>query len=99
VRFTWGTDLDAAAADVRDRLDRVTDNLPEDMPRPELQKFDISNAPIVLLGVSSPLDPVELSTLLDDQLLYRLERLPGVAAVDVWGDFTREIRVELDLAK
>ena len=99
VRFAWGTDLDAATNDIRDRLDRVTDDLPEDMPRPELQKYDISNSPIVLLGVSSPLEPVELTNLLNNQIMYRFERLPGVAAVDIWGEFTREIRVELDIGK
>lgn len=99
VRFAWGTDLDAATNDIRDRLDRVTDDLPEDLPRPEIQKYDVSNSPIVLLGVSSPLNPVELTNLLNNQILYRFERLPGVAAVDVWGEYTREIRVELDIGK
>jgi HAE1 family hydrophobic/amphiphilic exporter-1 len=99
IRFVWGTDLDTAANDVRDRLDRVTDELPEDMPRPQLRKFDISASPIVLLGVSSALAPVEMTRLLEDQILYRFERLEGVAAVDLWGEFTREIRVELDLGK
>lgn len=99
VRFVWGTDLNEATNDVRDRLDRVADDLPDDMPRPQLQKFDISNSPIVLLGLSSTLDPVELTSLINNQLLYRFERLPGVAAVDVWGEFTREIRVELDIGK
>jgi len=99
IRFTWGTNLDAAASDVRDRLDRVVDELPDDATRPELRKFDVSNAPIVLLGLSSSLDPVELAQVLDDQVLYRLERIPGVAAVDVWGEYTREIRIELDIGK
>ncbi len=99
VRFVWGTDIDAAANDVRDRIDRLTDDLPEDLPRPELQKFDISNAPIVLLGVSSPLAPIELTQLIEDQILYRFERLPGVAAVEMWGEYNREIRVDLDLGK
>lgn len=99
IRFVWGTDLDAVADDVRDRLDRITEDLPEDMPRPELRKFDISNFPIVLLGASSPLEPVEFTRVLEDEILYRFERLPGVAAVEVWGEFIREIRVELDLPR
>lgn len=99
VRFVWGTDLDAAANDVRDRLDRVADDLPEDLPRPELQKFDISNAPIVILGLSSPLEPVELTSVIENQIKHRFERLPGVASIDTWGEFVREIRVELDIGK
>lgn len=99
VRFTWGTDLDAATNEVRDRLDRVSNDLPEDMPRPRIQKFDISNSPIVHLGVSARLDPVELTGLIENQILYRFERLPGVAAVEIWGEYAREIRVEVDAGK
>jgi HAE1 family hydrophobic/amphiphilic exporter-1 len=99
VRFSWGTDLDAATNEVRDRLDRVADELPEDMARPQIQKFDISNAPIVLLGVSGRLDPVELTELIENQILYRFERIAGVAAIDVWGEFSRQIRVELDAGR
>lgn len=99
VKFAWGTDLDSATNDVRDRLDRISDDLPEDLPRPEIQKFDISNSPIVMLGVSSTLEPVEMTTLLENQVLYRFERIPGVASVDIWGEFVREIRVELDIGK
>lgn len=99
IRFVWGTDLDAVANDVRDRIDRVTDQLPEDMPRPELRKFDISNFPIVLLGASSPLEPVEFTRILEDNILYRFEQLEGVAAVEIWGELVREIRVELDLPR
>lgn len=99
VRFVWGTDLDAASNDVRDRIDRVADELPDDISRPELRKYDISNSPIVLLGLSSGLEPVELTRLVEDQILYRIERLPGVASVDIWGEFNREIRVEMNLAK
>jgi HAE1 family hydrophobic/amphiphilic exporter-1 len=99
VEFAWGSDLDAASNDVRDRLDRITEDLPEDLPRPELRKFDVSNAPIVMLGIASPLSGVELTTLVDNQVLPRFQRLPGVASVEIWGEYVREIRVELDLPK
>lgn len=99
VSFAWGMNMDAATNELRDRLDRVIPNLPDDADRPQIFKFDISNSPIVMLGVNSPLDPLELANLIDNQVLYRFERLPGVASVDVWGQFTREIRVELDAAR
>lgn len=99
IRFVWGTDLDAAADDVRDRIERTADELPEDMLRPELRKFDISNFPIVILGASSPLDPVEFTRVIEDDVLYRFERIPGVAAAEMWGEYRREIRVELDLPR
>jgi len=95
VSFSWGTDLDAAANDVRDRLDRAVANLPEDVERPRLRKFDLANFPILILGASSRLGPLELRRIIDDQVKYRIERIPGVAALDVWGGLEREIRVDL----
>ncbi len=96
VSFGWGTDLDVAANDIRDRLDRVLGRLPEDMDRPMIRKFDLSAFPVVILGVASDLDPLDLRRIVDDQVKYRLERVPGVAAVDIWGGLTREIHVDLD---
>ena len=96
VTFTWGTDLDVAASDIRDRLDRVIPRLPEDADRPTLRKFDPADFPVVILGASSNLDPVQMRRLIDDEVKYRIERVPGVAALDVWGGLEREIHVDLD---
>lgn len=96
-KFVWGTDVDEAANDVRTRIDRVIDELPDDLPRPRVSKYDINAFPIVILGISSPLDPVELTEMVEEDLLYRFERVAGVAQVDLWGESNREIRVELDL--
>ncbi len=96
VTFAWGTDLDAAANDIRDRLDRVITNLPEKAERPRLRKFDLASFPILTLGVSSKLDPVELRQIAENQVKYRLERVPGVAAVDIHGGLEREIHINLN---
>ncbi len=95
VNFSWGTDLDAAANDLRDRLDRVMARLPEDVERPILRKFDLASFPILLLGASSNLDPIEMRRIIDDQVKYRIERIPGVASLDVRGGLDREIHVNL----
>jgi len=95
VTFTWGTDLDAAANDVRDRLDRVLPALPDDMDRPMLRKFDLASFPILILGASSRLDPVQMRRILEDEVRYRIERVPGVASLDIWGGLEREIHVNL----
>ncbi|MDH7599091.1 MAG: efflux RND transporter permease subunit [Sedimentisphaerales bacterium] len=99
VTFSWGTDLDAAANDIRDRLDRVIPRLPEEADRPTLRKFDLASFPILILGASTNLDPIQARQIIEDQVQYRLERVPGVASVDVWGGLTREIHVDLDPAK
>ena len=95
VTFTWGTDLDAAANDIRDRLDRALRELPEDADRPYLRKFDLASFPILILGASSNLDPIQTRRIIDEQIKYRVERVPGVAALEVWGGLEREIHVNL----
>ncbi len=96
VSFVWGTDIDTAALDVQSKLEDEINELPEDIVRPRVSKFDVASYPVVLLGISSNLDPVELTQLVEDQVRYRFGRLPGVAQVDLWGGFNREVRVELD---
>jgi len=99
VTFTWGTDLDTAANDLRDRLDRVMARLPAEADRPVLRKFDLASFPILILGASSTLDPVQARGIIDDEIKNRMERVPGVAAIDVWGGQEREIHVDLDPVK
>jgi HAE1 family hydrophobic/amphiphilic exporter-1 len=96
VSFTWSTDIDAAAIDVQGKLEDEINELPDDIVRPRIRKFDIASFPVVLLGISSPLEPIELTELVENQIRYRFARIPGVAQVDVWGGFNREVRIELD---
>ncbi|MBN2410055.1 efflux RND transporter permease subunit [candidate division KSB1 bacterium] len=99
VSFTWGTDLDVAANDIRDRVDRAMSRLPDDIERPMIRKFDLSSFPIMFIGVSSNLNPLDLRQLIEDQVKYRLERVPGVAAVSVYGGLMREIHIDLSAEK
>ena len=96
ITFNWGTNLDVAANDIRDRLDRVIPRLPEDATRPSLRKFDLASFPVLILGASSRLDPIQMRRIIDEQVKYRIERVPGVAALDVWGGLDREIHVNID---
>ena len=96
VSFAWGTDLEEASNDIRDRLDRIIPNLPEDVERPRLRKFDAASFPILIMGASSDLDPIQTRRIVDDQIKYRIERVPGVASLDIWGGLQREIHVNLE---
>ncbi len=95
VTFSWGTDIDTAAIDVQSKIEDEINSLPEDIVRPRVNKFDIASMPVVILGISSKLDPIELTELVEDQVRYRFARLPGVAQVELWGGYNREVRVEL----
>ncbi|MHC4199616.1 MAG: efflux RND transporter permease subunit, partial [Planctomycetota bacterium] len=99
VAFSWGLDIDAAANDVRDRLDRVITYLPEDATRPRLFKRDLAGFPVLILGASSGLDPLEMRKIIDDKVKYRIERVRGVAALNVWGGYEREVHVNLHADK
>jgi len=96
VTFGWGTDIDTAALDVRGKLEDELSELPEEIERPQVRKFDIASFPVVLLGISSQLDPVELTEIVENQLRQRFSRIPEIAQVDLWGGYPREVRVELD---
>ena len=96
VSFAWGTDLEEASNDIRDRLDRIIRSLPEDLERPRLRKFDPASFPILIMGASSDLDSIQTRRIIDDQIKYRIERVPGVASLDVWGGLEREIHVNLE---
>jgi len=96
ISFAWGTDLDAAANDVRDRLDRVIPRLPDSANTPSLRKYDLASFPVLILGAASKLDPIQLREIIDHQVKYRIERIPGVASLDVHGGLNREIHIDLD---
>ena len=97
--FSWGTDLDEAADDVRSRLDRVRGRLPEEADPPTIFKADSNAMPIMGIGAEGDFDPVTLRELAQNELSPRLERVPGVAAVTVQGGLRRQIHVELSKEK
>lgn len=99
ITFQWGVDLDVAANDIRDRLDRIVNALPDEADRPRLRKFDPAAFPILIYGVQSQVDPLATRRLIDEQISYRIERLPGVATLDIWGGLEREIQVRIDPAR
>ncbi|MCB5269551.1 MAG: efflux RND transporter permease subunit, partial [Candidatus Cloacimonadaceae bacterium] len=99
VRFAWGTDLDAASNDIRDRIDRIISRLPDEASRPSLRKFDMAATPVIMMGVTSDLDPIVVRRLIEEQVSYRLERVDGVASVNIFGGRTREIHINIDPLK
>ncbi len=94
LEFGWGTSMDLAALDVRERLDVL--QLPADAERPILLRYDPSLDPILRLGLSGEDDLVRLRLLAEEQVQRALERIEGVAAVVVSGGLEEEIQVELD---
>ena len=95
LNFSRGANLDEAANDVRAALDRVRRSLPEEADPPRVRKFDPNDSPIVIIGAQSTRQLDELTRILENDISKRLEQVPGVGTIDVWGGIDREIRVNL----
>lgn len=96
IEFNLGADIDAVAADVRDRLAAIRGELPKDIDTPIVYKADITALPTITIGLSGPLSAKEIRIFADDVVKDRLSRVPGVAAVSVSGGQVREIQVLVD---
>ena len=94
--FSWGTAMDFAALEMREKVDQVRRFFPADAGQPMVVKFDPSLLPVMLVSLSGGDDAVALRELGDTTVRERLERLPGVAAVSVSGGATLEVAVEVD---
>jgi hydrophobic/amphiphilic exporter-1 (mainly G- bacteria), HAE1 family len=98
VQFQWGVDIGTAAVDVLQLVQRARRQFPDDptLQDPIVFKFDPSQTPILVYGVSGEPDTIKLRTLLDNQVAPILESADGVAAVNVTGGELRSIIVNVD---
>jgi HAE1 family hydrophobic/amphiphilic exporter-1 len=96
MQLEWGTDLDAASADIRDKLNQAEVSLPTDAQKPFLFKFDVSMIPIVNITLAGDIPETELREIADD-VSTRLQRINGVATVGVSGGAKRQVHVTVDL--
>ena len=93
--FDWGINMDFASLDVREKVDQVRSYLPDEADAPLVVKFDPGTMPIMQLVLKGDRPAHELRYIAEDTVKNRLERLEGVASVDVTGGQEREIRVVL----
>ena len=96
IQFALQVSQDQAAIDVKDKIDRIRSELPEDADDPVIAKYDIGGEPVINLAVSAdrPLD--EVYRTVDQVISERLSRVDGVAEVVVTGAREREVRVDVD---
>ena len=99
LEFEWGTDLDVAANDIRDAVDRTRSLLPDEVDDPTIYKFSSSMIPVMVLSVTADDSYNGLYKLLDEQLVNRLNRVEGVGSVSMMGAPVREVQVYVDPRK
>ncbi|MCG8604659.1 efflux RND transporter permease subunit, partial [bacterium] len=98
LEFLWGTEMDIAALNVREKLDNLRWSLPREAGNPTVLRLDPRSQPIMSLSLSGG-DLVELKELVRNVIKRRLEQIKGVALAAVTGGFQREIQVEVDSRK
>jgi HAE1 family hydrophobic/amphiphilic exporter-1 len=96
LRFAWGTDMDFAMLNVRERLDNIRESLPETASRPRILRVDPESEPIMAVSVAGGSDLWATKEIAETVFRRRLEQLDGVAEAAVTGGLDREIHVEVD---
>jgi HAE1 family hydrophobic/amphiphilic exporter-1 len=97
LEFEWGSNLDAASSDVRDRLNMAETFLPSEVQKPFVLKLTSSLMPIMTFTLMGDIPLSELNEIAED-LTIRLQRVDGVAAVNVVGGLSKEVQINIDLA-
>ncbi len=95
LEFTWGTNMDAAANDVRDRLEQIRGALPDDADQPSIFRFDPSLIPIMTLRMAGDRTPEDLRELAEDIVQPEIEQLDGIAATNIDGGRDSVVRVDI----
>jgi hydrophobic/amphiphilic exporter-1 (mainly G- bacteria), HAE1 family len=100
LNFEWGTDMNAASLDVREKLDQVRDLLPKEASAPLIIRFDPGGLPVLTLAIKGENLPLEdLQEIVSRGIKRDLERVAGVASVRLSGAREREIQVAVDLGR
>ena len=99
LEFEYGTDIDEATNDVRDKLDMISQQLPDGASLPFLFKFSVDDFPIMIMAATADQSVSALDKLLDERIATPLGRVSGVGTVSVAGAPKREIHVYCDPSK
>ncbi|MDH3744222.1 MAG: efflux RND transporter permease subunit [Acidobacteriota bacterium] len=99
VSFVEGSDMDLAAVEVRDRIDRARHLLPADLERITIRRFQSTDIPVLRFDLSAPWPQERLYAYAEDIMRRRLERIEGVAQVDLNGAQEPQLQVKLDPAR
>lgn len=98
IRFTNDTDMDQAMTDLRDKVAQVKSQLPDDASDPTVMSIDIDSMPVVSVALRGN-DLASLQSIAEDEIRPALERLDGVASVDISGGYEQEIAVHTDASR
>ena len=100
VEFELGVNIEAAANDVRDKVSGALNRLPQDVDPPVVEKADADSSPIIFLTVrSDKRNLLEISRIAEVLFKERIQTIPGVSAVQIWGQQRYSMRIWMDPIK
>jgi len=99
VEFEWGTNLDFSTQDIRDAIDLISDQLPDDAERPMVLKVNLSQMPVLMYGVVGAENTYKLRKIIEDDVEPDLKHLKGVASIMVMGGKEAEKQIIVDKTK
>jgi multidrug efflux pump subunit AcrB len=95
--FDYSTDIDQAAIDIQNTISRIKESLPDNLNEPQVMKFSTSDQPIMTIGLkSNSLSMSDLRSVTEEKLVYELQLIEGIASVDIFGGYSREVKIDLD---
>jgi multidrug efflux pump subunit AcrB len=98
VEFRYDTSVDLAAVDVQNAISRIRMTLPRTIAEPQVLKFSTSDRPVVTMGVRGA-DMAAVRSVAEETIAPEIQRVPGVALVDVFGGYQPELSVRVDRAR
>lgn len=96
VEFNWGTNMDFAALNVREKIDLIKERLPREAGEPIVMKYNPFDLPVMNLAVTGPMSSLELRQDCRKYIKDAIEKVEGVASATISGGDEREILVEID---
>ena len=95
MQFKGRTNMDLATMEIRDKIDQVRNNLPDDIENIRIRRFSMSDRPIIYFSIALPGDPENLYYLSENFITQELERIEGVANVDIRGIHNKVLTIYL----
>ncbi|OQX79470.1 MAG: hypothetical protein B6D56_07025 [Candidatus Omnitrophica bacterium 4484_70.1] len=99
VELAWGTNMDFAALEVREKIDLIKEKLPREAEEPIVMKYNPFEMPTMRIVLTGEENPLKLRRIAKKDIKEELEKLEGVGAIEVVGGLEREITVNIDEAK
>lgn len=99
IEFKSGTDIDKAERDVQRKADQALNDLPDDAERPQVNKVNLEETPVIKAGITANMAPRNLYDLMDNQLRPILQNVAGVGQVNIIGGDEREIQININQDK